>query len=352
MMRGVTPALLWLVGLTACSGGGVGTPLPPPRVAASPARTPEFEVQVYAHTDLPRIIATQGLSASAFDPATRTLYALQDKHPAIVPLVANPDYTVFTPGTPIALEGRPDPTWDGEGLVLSRETFLVVTNEAESRAERFTLSGAFVEAVPLPAVYDARRSTNKGNESLALAPGGRTLFTTSEQALSCDGAVATNMGGTFVRIAKLDTTTMQGPQFAWQTEPLDPNNGGDMGVSELAALDDDTLLVLERGWQRGYGNTVRIFRTSLKGATDVSSVASLGSATPRLSKELVVDLGTLPSTGFVHPGKQPNPILDNYEALSVGPSLPDGRRLLFLISDDNMNDSQVARVLVLAIRGL
>ena len=117
-------------------------------------------------------------------------------------------------------------------------------------------------------------------------------------------------------------------------------------------MDDDTLLVLERGWQKGYGNTVRIFRTSLSGATNVSSVASLGPTAPLLDKELIVDFVALASAGFEHPSTQPNPILDNYEALSVGPVLADGRQLLFLTSDDNENENQVARVLVLAVRGL
>ena len=55
---------------------------------------------------------------------------------------------------------------------------------------------------------------------------------------------------------------------------------------------------------------------------------------------------------MTHPSTQPNPILDNYEALAIGPALADGRRLLFVTSDDNASASQVARVLVLAVRGL
>lgn len=61
---------------------------------------------------------------------------------------------------------------------------------------------------------------------------------------------------------------------------------------------------------------------------------------------------TLPAGNTKHPGTQPNPILDNYEALAVGPTLADGRRLLFVTSDDNASTTQVARVLVLAVRGL
>ena len=312
----------------------------------------ELEVTIYAHTDLPRTTDTQGLSATAFDPTTRTLYSLQDTTPAIVPLVANDDYTVFVPGDAIALTNRPDATWDGEGLVLTGSGFIAVTVETTPLVEQFTLVGAYDSTVSIPAIYEDQRAGNKGNESLTISPSGQYLFTVNEQALLSDGDGPTKTTGSLVRIAKLGASSLQGPQYAWLTEPLGPGTGGDMGVSELAALDDDTLLVLERGWQSDYGNTVRIFRTSLSGGTDVSAEASLGPTTPTLAKELIVDLATLPPAGFDHPSTQPNPILDNYEALSIGPTLADGRRLLFVTTDDNASDGQVARVLVLAVQGL
>ena len=122
------------------------------------------------------------------------------------------------------------------------------------------------------------------------------------------------------------------------TEPLgEGGSTGDMGVSEIAALSDRSLLVLERGFQPGYGSTVRIYRVDFDEDADV------------LTKALVVDLSTLPSDGVEHPGTQPNPILDNYEALAIGPTLDDGRITLFVTSDDNGSDTQVARILVLAI---
>ena len=88
---------------------------------------------------------------------------------------------------------------------------------------------------------------------------------------------------------------------------------------------------------------------SLTGGKDVLNLPALNEATPVLEKSLVVDVGTLHCAGATNPGPQPNPILENYEAMSLGPTLPDGRRLLFLISDDNGNDDQVPRILVLTL---
>lgn len=70
-----------------------------------------------------------------------------------------------------------------------------------------------------------------------------------------------------------------------------------------------------------------------------------------LQKELLVDLLDCPSGGAkVAPGAvQANPLLDNFEALTLGPVLPDGRQSLVLVSDDNFNRSQTTRVIVLAV---
>lgn len=309
-------------------------------------------VEVYGHTDLPRTSSTEGLSATAFDPASRTLYALQDTVPSVVPLVASEDYSLFVPGAAIALTGRPSSEWDGEGLALLGGGFVAVTVETNPTVERFSIGGAYQSPVNIPAIYAEQRPGNKGNESLSVAPSGKYLFTSSEQALTVDGDGPTKTAGTVVRIARLSSDTFQGTQHAYRTEPLGPGTGGDMGVSDLAALDDDTLLVLERGYQSDYGNTVRLYRVSLSGAADVSSQAALGADAPVVQKQLLVDFAMLASQGFTHPSKQPNPILDNYEALSIGPVLGDGRRLLFVTSDDNAQATQVARVLVLALRGI
>jgi hypothetical protein len=354
-----TAAFVIAASVLACACSHSNTPVATP-VDAQAAEDAEEEeareagvtAEVYGHTDLPRKAATQGLSATAFDPSTRTLYALRDNVPSITPLQANDDYTVFTPGPPIALTGRPSAEWDGEGLVLSNGGFVAVTVETVPTVERFSLDGTYVEPVTFPAIYEKQRGGNKGLESLSLSPTGQYLFTCNEQALLVDGAGPTKQAGSVVRIARLSASTLQGTQHAYRTEPLGAGTGGDMGVSDLAALDDETLLVLERGYQSDIGNTVRLFRVSLSGAADVSALDALPADVAALPKQLVVDLATLPSSGFTHPSTQPNPILDNYESLSLGPSLPDGRKLLFVTSDDNAQSVQVARVLVLALRGI
>jgi hypothetical protein len=314
------------------------------------AATAPPDVELLAVADLPRVDVTQGLSGTFFDATTGTLYAIQDTGPSLVPLSPSADYRSWTPGSPIVLSGRPNPAWDGEGLAREGDTFIAVTDETVPLVERFDASGKYLDAVSTPARFAKQSPGNKGLESLSLSPSAKYLFTANEGALTTDGTLSTKSQGTLVRVLRRDLDTGADEEHAYRTEPLGPGTGGDMGVSDVTAIADGTVLVLERGYQTGYGNTVRIFRADLASSPDVSSIDALDASTPVLEKSLVVDIGALPSDGVTHPGTQPNPILDNYEALALGPTLPDGRRVVFVTSDDNASAEQVARILALAIR--
>lgn len=336
--------------LGACSSSAASLDDAGPVDAATPPA-----LEVLAVVDLAREASTRGLSGTWFDAATRTLYVLQDVAPRIVPLVASADWRTFTVGAPIALTGRPGTLWDGEGLIRLGDAFIAVTDESTPQVERFDASGAYLGAVDLPPVYDAVVS-NRGIESLSVSPSQRYLFAANEWALPVDGAAATKTTGTTVRLLRRSLASGKDEEFAYRTEPLGVGTGGDMGVSDVLALGDDDLLVLERGWQPDFGNTVRIFRVSLvaggAGSADVSGIAALDATTPVLAKSLLVDLEDLPATGATNPGLQPNPILENYEGLALGPALADGRRVVMVTADDNASVKEVPRVLVLAIRGI
>jgi hypothetical protein len=132
-------------------------------------------------------------------------------------------------------------------------------------------------------------------------------------------------------------------EFFYLTEP-------GQNVVEIVTLSESDLLVLERGFVAGEGNTVRIFRVSLRGAEDVIDEPSL--AAPGLEpveKELLVDLAACPESGAESPGDQTNGLLDNYESLALGPRLPGGSRTLLLQSDDNFSAGQVTRVVALGV---
>jgi hypothetical protein len=93
---------------------------------------------------------------------------------------------------------------------------------------------------------------------------------------------------------------------------------------------------------------------SLEGAEDVSAEPTLAAAglTP-LVKSLVFDLVNCPPSGANDPNNpdpHANPLLDNFEAMTLGPHLPGGRRALILMSDDNLSGVQTTRVVAIALQ--
>lgn len=239
--------------------------------------------------------------------------------------------------------------FDGEGLALTRRGDLLVSSETEPSIRRFSRGGRLLEELPVPRRFLVAPAgggrTNQTFESLALSPNGRSLFTANEGFLQADGETAD--GRDRIRILRYEDRGPGGFRPAGEFYYLaDPN----LGVVEIVALSEDELLVLERGFRSGVGNTVRVYGVSLKGAEDVSDRVSLAaSGAEPLEKDLLVDLGACPEGGAESPGTQQNELLDNFESLEMGPRLPGGRRSLVLVSDDNFNDVQVTRVVALGV---
>ncbi len=98
------------------------------------------------------------------------------------------------------------------------------------------------------------------------------------------------------------------------------------GLADLAALSDERFLALERQYVLGAGPSVRLYRVSLAGATEVSHLDDLSHRPIRTAvKELVADFADLGVP------------LENYEGMALGPRLADGRRVLVVVSDDNFD---------------
>jgi hypothetical protein len=326
-----------------------------PVASASPARTstPPFSgpVEVWSVFDLPEDDPrSRELSGIAWDPSGRILYGIQDETANIVPLEPHEDFHRWTLGTPIPLSvsGK----LDTEGIVVVDDGF-IVASEVGPRVIEIDRVGRFRRDVALPAKF-SEAIRNKSFESLSLSPDGRYLYTTSETALPRDGSRATATAGARVRILRLDRKNGEAVEHAYTTDAA-PRD--DYGVADIAAIGPDDLLVLERGWTVKLGNVARIYRVSLTDPSAIcQGVESLQSDArfTSVAKTLLVDLERLPVRDLprgLPPTKQPqpSPLMDNYEGIAVGPGLPDGRRALFLVSDDNARSDQFSRIVVLAV---
>ncbi|MFF4348742.1 esterase-like activity of phytase family protein [Streptomyces sp. NPDC001530] len=268
------------------------------------------------------------------------------------------DRTTLQPTSVVPLADEKGAALDSEGLVVdlphsrprsSGGTPIgtrLVTSETEPSVRRYEPDGTLVGSLPVPdalRVAPAGRATsNQTFEGLTLLPGGHTLLAAMEGALSGDTTG-------IVRFQTWDRTAVRkdfrlSAQYGYRTD-------SGLGVSEATATPDGRLLVLERGFTSGVGNTVRLYLADLRHATDTSGIDTLtGQDGVRLIKKtLLTDLVTCPSLGATAKQPQPNPLLDNIEGMTIT-GRTHGRLNLLLVSDDNQNPVQITRLYSLRVR--
>lgn len=255
------------------------------------------------------------------------------------------DPRTLAPRKAVPLADENGAALDSEGLVIDRDGTRLVTSETEPSIRRYSAQGKILDRLPVPAalrVAPAGRATaNQTFEGLTLLHGGRTLLASMEYALSGDMAGIVRFQ-TWTRHAR---TWKPAEQYAYRTD------AAFLGVPEVQALPDGRLLVLERGFTSGVGNTVRLYLADPRHATDTGGIENLtGQADVRLiGKTLLTDLASCPTLGATAKQPQPNPLLDNIEGMAVT-GHDKGRLKVLLVSDDNQNAVQTTRFYSLRVR--
>ncbi|MFI5687198.1 esterase-like activity of phytase family protein [Streptomyces sp. NPDC051636] len=269
-----------------------------------------------------------------------TLAALSDRS-ALFGL----DTKTLKPTGVVRLADESGAALDSEGLVVDGDGTRLVTSETEPSIRRHSRDGRILDRLPVPPsllVAPAGRAQSNGTfEGLTLLPGGHTLLASMEYALSGDTAG-------IVRFQTWQRTPgghfRLGAQYAYRTD-------SGLGVPEVQATPDGRLLVLERGFTSGVGNTVRLYLADPRHATDTSGIENLtGQEGVRLIKKtLLTDIATCPALGATAKQPQPNPLLDNIEGMAVT-GRERGRLKVLLVSDDNQNAVQTTRFSYLRVR--
>jgi len=261
---------------------------------------------------------------------------------------------------PSALQGGPVPDPEAIRWRAATNTLLwtseghAPTNTApwlrEARPD-----GSFVREFALPAMFNFQAGAGpRGNltlEGLALTPDGRSAWLAMENALLQDGPMPTVQApGGPCRFTQIDLTTGKAlRQITYVPDaipraPVPSTAFADNGVAEILMLDAERMLVLERaymaGWGEGAGNSLRLYLIDTRQASDTLNLTALqpGAYQPA-SKTLLADF-----SAFAGPGDGPRlKRLDNTEGMSWGPVLPNGRRSLMFISDDNFSARQISQ---------
>ncbi|MEV6394841.1 esterase-like activity of phytase family protein [Streptomyces sp. NPDC051907] len=331
------------LGVSACLSAAPASAQPP---APGSSRACSARVGVEGYSDVLDKTRFQGrfvgnLSALAVD-QDGTIAALSDRSELFAL-----DRRTHAPRSVALLADESGAPLDSEGLVVERDGSRLVSSESEPSVRRYGRDGALLGRLAVPpelrVAPQGRAAPNQTFEGLALQPGGRTLVAAMEGALAGDPADVVRVQ-TWRRHGGGDGFQLSA-QYAYRVD-------GGLGVSETAAAGDGRLLVLERGFTAGVGNTVRLYLADLRQADDVRATGqeAVGDDVRLVRKTLLADLVHCPSLGAPAKQPQPNPLLDNIEALAVTGRGPGGRLRLLLASDDNQNPLQITRLYRLTVQ--
>src|SRR5262245_17325428 len=258
--------------------------------------------------------------------------------------------------------------FDPEGIRVAPDGTFYVSDESGPWIIQFDRQGNLLRRIAVPADFAianpsddpneellgniSGRQANRGMEGLAISPDGSTLYGMMQNALLQDDALAPNSvdrQSLFTRILKVDLATGDTAEYVYRLEAF--NRG--QGVSEILAINDHQFLVIERDNRSNLQvppqapTRKTIYKVTIDASTsDVSGVhipaSSLPSGVTQVGKDLFINL--LDSEFNLIPT-----IAEKLEGLAWGPDLPDGRHLLYLISDNDLNPSLATQVYAFAI---
>jgi hypothetical protein len=238
--------------------------------------------------------------------------------------------------------------WSSEGERIVNKTYAILLNPSITIMNK---AGQALDTLALPgnilvsaAANGIRR--NGGFEGLSFDPSFTSLFVSLEEPIYEDGPRA-GLNDTTGWIRIIQYVNLQTPviQYAYQIDPVvkHPDLPGNFiinGVSDILALNHHQLLVTERSFSTGQpGSNVRIYLADIKGTENVAMKKSLKTTPPLrpVNKKLLLNMDTLDRTVY------------NIEGATLGPILPNGKRSLVFIADDNFSARDKTQFLLFEI---
>ena len=279
--------------------------------------------------------------------------------------VENLGFTERTDGT--LNDGKPwlaqEKGFDHEAIVKVSDSTLVIASEGYCRLKEFPILPTSADAAKVgypQNLWESRWPSsdfypNYNFESLAFDSVHQYLWTIPESTLRKDGQPATPQNGLTnqLRLMRLDWGKMKEDSnkeeyseqvsskkdsrymmtYAYQMDQPSTHKKADiyvMGVSELCALPDGQLLVLEREAfipkiKIGAFCKCKLYQINPLNSEEFSLKEKFSSDTPFLKKRLLTEWKTglsLSKRSFA-----------NYEGMCLGPMLEDGSQVVILLSD-------------------
>ncbi|NUN04401.1 MAG: esterase-like activity of phytase family protein [Bdellovibrio sp.] len=271
------------------------------------------------------------------------------------------------------LEDGKKESLDPEGFAPLGGTNFIFSSEGSGNAKPremprlaiLSATGIWKSDLPIPAKFLPEKvgqqkkgvQNNLAFESLTSFSEGKVLFAAIEAPLSQDESSSLESSGRWIRILKYDDKGKEdfrvSAEYAYRIDDLKNTDQGFevfRGVSEILAVSESKLIVMERGVRLSQKNvlsqTVTLYLADLSKASNVMSFDKLSEAKfLGAEKTKIIDFET--DLNKERPGKK----VQNFEALSWGPILPDGRKTLLVMSDNNFSKKDDTELIVFAVEG-
>ena len=268
--------------------------------------------------------------------------------------------------------------YDPEGIRILPSGNLLICDEYGPRVDEFGADGRFVRAWAVPKMFGCEhpgvdeagelpprnvkgRQPNRGFEGLAVTASGRAIAMLQSPLIQDGGLNSKNKRvGLQVRVVEVRGVDAGGvgPQWVYELDKASH------GVNEVLAVSESCFLTIERDGKDAKFRGVYLFST--EEATDVSGFGSLpgvseesglgsgarsrsgeqglsSSAVVPVRKRMLIDL--LDPAYLRATGTMPEKI----EGLCFGPDLLDGRRMLIVSSDNDMEKDEDSVVWYFAV---
>ncbi|MCU0720412.1 MAG: esterase-like activity of phytase family protein [Pirellula sp.] len=248
------------------------------------------------------------------------------------------------------------PSYDPEGIRLTADGHMLITDEYGPFADLFDSKGSLVRELVMPErislgtrrkpQFSSGTFTNRGMEGVSLIPGSDRFLAVMQGPLIQDGRIEAN------KCLGIKTRWILGELSSNRTREIVYSlTDESTGISEVLAVDSSRYLVLERDSNVGAAALIKkIYLADLTGVTDVSNIESLitpdSSRFKEVQKKEFIDLLT-PEYGLNGETVSGKP-----EGLAWGPRLPDGRRLLIVCYDNDFVPTTDSIIAAFAIDSL
>jgi hypothetical protein len=325
-----------------------------------------------------------GISAITYDSSKNLLYGLSDDRSRYAPsrfysfkLKISKNEFSLQPEKLTELKNLKRKTYsfleiDPEGMALLKDgSFLISTeggrklsiNLARSEVLKFDSSGKKTGDIKIPTHFlpdkeffpDRGTTQNRGFEGFSITPDGEYFFAATESPLIQDGEQPSSVKESLIRIIryKKDNSNSNASDFIYDREwayPLSPipkqadsSFRGGIGVSEILAISETKIWVMERAYLGENISKIKIFEADFSLATDLRKLPSIKNKLIKAAKkELLLDVN--------HALKEKKLYPDNLEGMCFGPKLKNGSKTLILASDNNFKNEQKNQFLLFEIR--